>query len=329
MESCELTVIVPSRSEMFLKNTVEDILAHKEADTEIVITLDGAWANPPLTQHPSVNVIFVPVAIGQRAGQDIAARLARGKYIMKVDAHCSFDQGFDRKMLEAFKITGDNVTMVPVMNNLHAFNWLCRRCRWRLYQGPTPKECGRCKRTKYLVREMVWKSRRGVHSSAYCFDSEPHFQYHNEYKHQPKYIENKKTGFTETMSLQGSCFMATKEKYWELELGGEALGNWGNQGLQVACATWLSGGRCLVYHGTWYAHMFRTQGGDFSFPYDQSGRQVQKTKNAVRDLFWQKKHPKQIYPVSWLVEKFWPVPGWNDDALAKLKRESKKHKNMI
>src|SRR5207244_2711296 len=27
----------------------------------------------------------------------------------------------------------------------------------------------------------------------------------------------------------------------------------------------------------------------------------------------------QIYPLSWLVEKFWPVKGWTDEDLAKLK----------
>lgn len=49
-------------------------------------------------------------------------------------------------------------------------------------------------------------------------------------------------------------------------------GSWGNQGIEVACKTWLSGGRVLVNHNTWYAHMFRTQGAEFGFPYPQSGR---------------------------------------------------------
>jgi hypothetical protein len=157
---------------------------------------------------------------------------------------------------------------------------------------------------------MVWIGKHNPQSTSYCFDSEPHFQYFEDYKHRPKYIEDKKTGFTETMSLQGSCFMLTREKYWELNICDESLGSWGNQGIETACRTWLSGGRVLCNHNTWYAHMFRTQGGDFSFPYDQSGREVQKTKNNVKDLFWNNKWDKQIHPVSWLVEKFQPVPGW-------------------
>jgi hypothetical protein len=113
--------------------------------------------------------------------------------------------------------------------------------------------------------------------------------------------------------------MSTREKYWELGLSGEEFGSWGNQGIEVACKTWLSGGRVLVYHKTWYAHMFRTQGGDFSFPYHQSGRGVQKTKQKVWEFFTDGKWNKQIHPVSWLVEKFWPVPGWTEEALRKLK----------
>lgn len=315
----ELSVLIPARNEMFLKNTIEDIIKHSELDTEVIAVLDGEWAEPAIPQHERVIVTYVPESVGQREAADIAARLAKGKYVMKCDAHCSFDQGFDRKMVEFFKEVGDNVTAVPVMRNLHAFDWKCYSCGWKKYQGPTPEKCADCGSTK-IHRKMVWEPRKGINSTSYCFDNEPHFQYFEAYKHREPYVTDKKQGYTETMSLQGSAFMMTREKYWEL-VGGLGLGNWGNQGLEIACATWLSGGRVLVNHKTWYAHMFRTQGGDFGFPYEQKGREVQKTKNKVKDLFWEKKHPKQIHPVSWLVEKFWPVPGWTDEDLQKLKAD--------
>ena len=65
--------------------------------------------------------------------------------------------------------------------------------------------------------------------------------------------------------------------------------------------------------------MFRTQGGDFGFPYPQSGNEVARCKKKVRDLFFNNKWDKQIYPISWLIDKFWPVKGWSDEARAKLK----------
>jgi hypothetical protein len=49
---------------------------------------------------------------------NLCAKAATGKYIIKCDAHCSFDEGFDIKMLEGFKQSGDNVVMVPTMRNL-------------------------------------------------------------------------------------------------------------------------------------------------------------------------------------------------------------------
>jgi hypothetical protein len=113
------------------------------------------------------------------------------------------------------------------------------------------------------------------------------------------------------MSLQGSCWMVTKDKYFELNLCDETLGSWGSMGIEVACKTWLSGGRVMCNHKTWYAHLFRTQGGDFSFPYRMPQGQADHAKKTARDIFFNNRWDKQIRPLSWLVEKFWPVPGWS------------------
>ena len=301
---------------MFLARTIEDIIQHAEAETEIIAVLDGQWAEPGIPQHPMVNVIYVPESIGQRAATNIAARLAKGKYVAKVDAHCTFEQGFDRKMLDAFKELGDDVTMAPVMKNLYAFDWICPDGHTR-YQGPSGpcKDCG-----KETTRDMKWFAKTRPNSASFCFDAEPHFQYFNEYTRTEKFLKDREaTGYTETMSLQGSFFMCSRAKYFELNLSDENFGSWGNQGIEVACKTWLSGGRVMINHKTHYAHMFRTQGGDFGFPYHQSGSEVQKTKAKVKDLFFNNKWDKQVHPLSWLVERFWPIKGWTQEQLDKLK----------
>ena len=140
----ELSILIPARSEMFLSKTIEDILKNIESDTEVIAVLDGAWAEPVIAQNERVNVIYLPEAIGQRAAQNLACRMAKGKYVCKVDAHCSFDKGFDRKMIEGFQKTGDDVTAVPIMRNLWAFDWKCYKCGWKKYQGPTPEKCPIC-----------------------------------------------------------------------------------------------------------------------------------------------------------------------------------------
>lgn len=208
------------------------------------------------------------------------------------------------------------------MRNLWAFDWNCRECNWKKYQGPTPAKCEKCGGTN-LRRKIMWVGKERPQSNSYCFDSSPHFQYFREYSKRPEIRkQTEETKLTETMSLQGSCFMMTRDKYWELNICDEEFGSWGNQGIEVAVKTWLSGGKVIVNQKTWYAHMFRTQGGDFSFPYPQSGRGVQVTKSKVKDQLWNK-WDKAIHPLSWLIERFMPVPGWTEDKLKELKESEK------
>jgi len=323
----ELSILIPSRNEMFLARTIKDILENIEADTEVIAVLDGKWADPEVEQNERVKVIYMPESVGQRAATNIAARIAKGKYIMKVDAHCSFDKGFDRKMLEGFKVTGDNVTVVPIMRNLWAFDWQCKKCKNKWYQGPTPTFCCSDKKGKRENKEcdgkefekiIMWKGKEKPQSTSYAFDSRPHFEYFGEYTKTKKYKKDKKTGFTETMGLQGSCFMLTKDNYWKWDVSDETAGSWGNQGIEVACKTWLTGGRVLVNHNTWYAHMFRTQGGDFGFPYKQRGKEVNKTKSKIWTDITEQKIPHQKLKVDWLIERFMPVKDWTEDKINKL-----------
>jgi len=312
MSYFDLSVLIPARNEMFLNQTIDDILANRRGATEIIAVLDGGWPIDPIPDNERVTLIYHPEAIGQRAATNDAAKIARGYYVMKLDAHCAMDEGFDVKMLEAFMETGDDVTMVPLMRNLHVFDWVCPNGH-RRYQGPSGpcKQCG-----EETERDIVWIAKQSPQSRSYCFDSEPHFQYFREFSNRPE----GKGDLTETMSLQGSCWMLTRDKYFELNVCDEDWGTWGSQGIEVACKTWLSGGRCVVNQRTWYAHCFRTQGGDFGFPYSLSGKQVSHAKRKARELFFSDTWPQQTRPLSWLVEKFWPVQGWSEEDLAALKR---------
>src|SRR3990167_5967732 len=251
MSAKDLSILIPARNEEFLARTIEDILASIEADTEIIAVLDGAWANPPIAQHPRVNVVYLPESIGQRAATNLACKLSKAKYVLKCDAHTSWDKGFDRKLIEAMQ-GHDDWTIVPCMRNLHAFDWVCK-CGFTHYQDKGSM-CPQC--SSSMKKKMVWQPRRGTRNYSYCFDSEPHFQYFRAFSERPE----GKGDLTETMSLQGSAFMLTRDKYWELNVCDEDFGNWGSQGIEVAVKTWLSGGQVMCLQSTYYAHMFRTQG---------------------------------------------------------------------
>lgn len=304
----DLSIIIPARNEEFLKRTVEDICKNKRGKTQVIVGLDGQWADPQLEVHPDVVILFYPKSIGQRAISNQCVKLSRAKYIMKVDAHCSFDEGFDVKMMEKMQ---DDVTMVPIMRNLHAFDWVCpnaqpranmdgRNESHRRYQSPSGvcKDCG-----QPTIKEMIWLPRPGTRSVSYTFDRTMHFQYWNDYG------KKQEGDLTETLSIQGSCFMLTKDKWWQLDICSEDFHSWGQQGVEVACKTWLSGGRVLVNRTTWYAHLFRTQGSDFSFPYHQPQSDIDANRELSRELFERNKWKGAKYPFKWLLDKFNP-PEW-------------------
>ena len=320
----DLAILIPARNEEFLKITVENLLKNIKGNTQIIIGLDGEWSIPSIKDNSSITIFYTPTSIGQRKITKQCARLSNAKYIAKCDAHCTFENGFDIKMLEAFKKSGDNVVMTPVMKNLWMFDWKCFDCGYKKYQGPKPEKCPNCGGIN-IKKKIVAIAKKSPQSVSFCFDSEPHFKYFKEYSKRLEYKKDlEETGLTKSMSLQGSFWMMTKEKYFDLDIDDETFGSWGSQGLIVSCKFWLSGGQVLINHDTFYSHMFRTQK-DFGFPYPQSGRQVQDAKKAARDLFFNNKWEKQVHPLSWVLDKFKPINGWTEKEIEEQKEREKNH----
>jgi glycosyltransferase involved in cell wall biosynthesis len=296
----KLSVIIPGKNEEFMGRTIEDVLEHTSNQTEVIAVLDGFLPNPPLKPNSRVTVIYNPVSVGQRVATNQGAKIAKGKYIMKLDAHCSVAPGIDIEMFKAFDEVGDDATIIPLMKNFHVFDWVCENGH-RRYQSPSGvcEECG-----EPTTKDVVWQAKASPNNVAFRFDKTMHFQYWGEY--QNKHPED----LVETLSIQGSCFMCTKEKYFELGLCGEEFHSWGQQGVEVACKTWLSGGRVIANRRTWYAHLFRTRGGDFGFPYENPQDKVNENRELSRNMFQHNQWPKAIHDFQWLLNKFNP-PDWD------------------
>lgn len=312
MNNVMLSVLIPARNEEFLGRTIQDVLEHSKANTEVIVILDGYLPNPPLNPDSRLTIIYNPKSVGQRGATNQAAKLAKGKYVMKLDAHVALDDGFDVKMLEAYQKLDDNVTMIPSMRNLHCFDWVCSDGH-RRYQGQSgPCEtCG-----KPTTKDIVWIPKKSPVTFTFRFDKTMHFQYYGELAKRPENIKGAlcndgtyDTNLRETLSIQGSCFMLTKEKYFELDICSEEFHSWGQQGVEVACKTWLSGGRVISNLNTWYAHMFRTKGGDFGFPYPNPQNKVNENRELSRQLFQKDRWPKATRKFQWLLDKFNP-PDW-------------------
>lgn len=314
----DLSVIITARNEEFLSRTVEGVLDNREADTEIIVLCDGNWPDPPIKDHPDVTLIYHKESVGQRAGINEAIRLSSAEFIMKLDAHCIVSKGFDKVLVDAGRKLGREVTQVPRMYNLHAFNWKCKKCGNEWYQSPEPSCCympGESRRKndacdgKEFERVIVWQPRFNRKSDHYRFDRDLHFQYWGALE--------KRKGFegdiTETMSLLGACFFMNREWYWELGGSDEEHGSWGQQGTEIACKTWLSGGRLVTNRKCWFSHLFRTQGGTFGFPYPQDGNQISHARRYSQDLWMNDKWPLAKRKFQWIIDKFAPIPGWNEE----------------
>lgn len=307
----DLSILIPARNEMFLARTIEDIQTNIRGNTEIIVILDGACANPPILDASNVTIVYHKESIGQRAATNEAARMSKAKYIMKCDGHCSFDEGFDVKLMADCEY---DWTVIPLQKNLHVFNWLCLKCNNETYQGPTPTKCEKCDNTTLFERKMVWKPRVGTTNTFYRFDSNLHFQYWQDYKSRPE----AQGDLAECMSLIGACWFLHRDRYWDIDGMDEEHGSWGQMGTEIACKSWLSGGKLMVNKKTWYAHMFRTQGGDFSFPYKLSGKDVDKARKHSANLWKGNTWPKAKYPLAWLIKKFAPIPGWEVSEIQEL-----------
>lgn len=307
----ELSVIIPARQEEWLGRTIADVLAHTSDATEIISVLDGAWPVEPLPSHPRVTLIHHSVSIGQRASMNEAARISKAKYICKMDAHVAVDQDFDQKLIQAYE---PRTVVVPRLFNLHVFDWKCRRCGLRTYQGPKPTKCSACDRETDHYRKIVWRPRWNRKTDFMRFDSELKFQYWRDLGKRPGY----EGPISDTLSLLGACFFMSRDFYWEMDGADEATGSWGQQGTEVACKAWLSGGRLRVNMDTWYSHLFRTQSG-FGFPWPCTHGQTERARQYSQSFWREGRWSKAVRSLSSLIEQFWPVPGWTEQDLEQLK----------
>jgi len=286
---------------MWLGRTIRDILENAEADTEVIAVLDGCWPDPPLPDNPRVTLIHYTNPVGQRGATNAAARLSKAKFVMKLDAHCAVDKGFDVKLMAD---CDRDWTVIPRLYNLHVFDWECVKCGKRYYQADPVPVC-KCGATEFRMAE-VWKPRLDRMTDFARFDNTLHFQYWRKYSRRPEAQDD----IADVMSSVGACFFMHRRRFFELDGLDEGHGFWGQFGTEIACKTWLSGGRQVVNKKTWYSHMFRV--GKLKFPYHISGDAQERARVYSRDLWFNNRWRKQVRPLKWIIDKFSPVPDWEN-----------------
>jgi len=94
-----ISVIIPSRNEPYLSHTIKDLLSKARGDIEIIAVLDGYWCDD-IVDDKRVHYLHYGKARGMRNAINMGVAISKGEYIMKTDAHCMFDDGFDERLIK-------------------------------------------------------------------------------------------------------------------------------------------------------------------------------------------------------------------------------------
>lgn len=287
-----VSVVIPSRNEQFLYKTVNDVLQKATGEIEVIVVLEGYW--PPteeIINNPRVTYLHNPEPVGMRTAINSGVAISKGSHIMKLDAHCMVDEGFDEKLKADCQ---DHWIVVPRRKRLDAENWVISDTHkididYEYLKHPS----------KTGLKGDIWNELSIKRSS-------------------------KEFEIDDKMTFQGSCyFMSRKHWDWLGGLSNEGYGSFIREAQEIGLKTWLghSEGRVVVNKKTWYAHLHK--GTKYGRGYFLNKKETQKG-NAYCDDFWfNNRWDKRIHNISWLIEKFWPVPTWTDEMMKELKDNEK------
>lgn len=277
-----VSIIIPSRNEKYLEKTIEDLLTKATGEIEIIAVLDGYWVDTPI-ESQKITYLHLGSPKGMRNAINSGVAMARGKYILKCDAHCMFAPGFDIELAANCK---PNWVVIPRRKRLDAINW-----RLQDIGKPDVDYEYLC----YPNSTGNWSD--GLHGRVW--DS--------------RAKERANILIDGNMSAQGSCWFMHKDYFHKLELEDEEnYGTFVHEFQEVGLKCWLSGGRVVTNKKTWYAHLHKnkeTGGRGYHLEDKQLEKGTAYTNRWLTNTAWQ----KQTLPFSWLIEKFWPVPGWPED----------------
>jgi glycosyltransferase involved in cell wall biosynthesis len=285
----KVSVLIPSRGEQFLPQTVADILAHAGGDVEVIAALDGYWPNPPLPEDKRLKIVHHGTPLGMRASINHAAAVATGDYLMKCDGHCMFAEGFDEVLKADIQ---DNQIVIPRRKRLDAENWAIQDV------GKPDIDL------HYLSNPMTNPDGFSMHGAIWA---------HEDRKRLDILID-------ETPSFQGSFWMMTRA-HWE-RLGGmseEGYGGFTQEPQEIGMKTWLGGGQVVVNKKTWYAHLHK--GKKFGRGYHQDRREIIEGHEYSARYWMNNKWTERVHDFEWFIDKFPNMPTWD----ANWKEEWNKH----
>lgn len=277
-----LSIVIPSKTEMFLRHTIEDVLAKATGEIEVFPVLDGYdLPDEEKTADARVHYLRLPAAKHtqkRHAINMVVNDYANGKYVMSLDAHCMMAKGFDEQLQRDHK---DDWVQIPRRNRLDAENW----CLQKQPDGRPPIDY------EYTMWPLKFDP-PGLHG--FRWDERTRERWH--------------IPLDDTMHFQGSCWFMTRDWFRELGLMQiEGYEGWGQEAEEIALKTFRAGGRTITNKNTWYAHLHK--GKKYGRMYFLNARSVRRSA-AYSFNYWVREN-REVYQA--YVERFMPAPGWPSD----------------
>jgi glycosyltransferase involved in cell wall biosynthesis len=250
--------------------------------------LDATIASLKEGAEGDIEILAIEGSKGMRAAVNEGLEKAKGDYIMKTDAHCLFGKGYDKILIAD---CAENWLVVPRRCPLRSETWTLADNSFKDYH--------------YLSSPTLSCSYgRGIYPVDWKEKTE----------------NNKSILIDDTMTMQGSCYVANKKYFMDhvgfLDDNPEHYGSFTGEPLEVGLKYWLGGGEMKVNKKAWYAHLFKSPRFYRQFPdLLAPKRKLHKRSNHE----WGARHwlnneePNMIHKFEWLVEKFWPIPDWESN----------------
>lgn len=282
----DLTAVIPNRNSPFTTKTIKDILEKTETSVEVIVNVDENWPEP-LLDDKRVTYIHPGSPRGMRWGINMAAALAKGKYLMKTDDHCMFAPGFDKVLIENH--LEDNWVQIPRRYSLDADNWKINETRpYRDYMYLSYPD----KANRSGMRGVEWWQRQRERSD-------------------PKY------DIDDTPSMQGSCWFMSKNHFDNFlhGLSEEGYGTFAQESQEIGNKTWLGGGALKVNKKTWYAHLHKGKQHGRMYQVSRQWNQEMANGTTWSARYWMNnKWEDRIHDIAWLIdEKFPRMPTWPEN----------------
>jgi glycosyltransferase involved in cell wall biosynthesis len=263
-----VSIIIPANNDKYLNLTIADLKSKAGGSIEIIVVLDGADAE----RLEGVTYIYFPQNKGMRYAINAGVAIAKGKYIMKIDAHCIVAPGFD---LQLIKDHQDNWIQIPRRYKLMQLDWTVNFTDWIDYE--------------YYIFPPKYPT-TSLHGFRW-------YQRAN---------ERKDVLLDDTLTFQGSFWFMTRT-HWDRNnfMQDEGYNQLhAQEAAYLGNTTWFTGGRVVVNKNTWYAHWHKKkQDGRGYHMNDVLRRECYKYSYK----HWVTDNKENFIK---LVEKFWPLPNW-------------------